>query len=160
MTSGYRPEIDITSDLGKEHTAYLHSLIGVLRWIVESGRFEINNEASMMSSHLAMPRWGHMQELLHVFAYLKKHMNTLMVFHPSDPEIDMNSFKRQDWIYSIYSSPGEDLKEALPTKMPNPHGYWFKIRWFVDSEHAGESLTFRSWTGFIVMLNNAPIYWH
>ena len=53
----------------------------------------------MMSSYLAIPREGHMQELLHVFAYLKKHMNTEMVFDTSEPEIDMNSFQRQDWSY-------------------------------------------------------------
>ena len=85
MTSGYCPEIDITPELGEADTEYFHSLIGVLRWIVELGRVDINVEASMLSSHLAIPREGHTQELLHVFAYLKKHMNTEMVFDPSGP---------------------------------------------------------------------------
>ena len=156
-TSGYRPEIDSTPELGEADAAYFHSRIGVLRWIMESGRFDITVEASMLSSHLVIPREGHMQEILHVFAYLKKHMNTEMVFDPSEPEIDMNSFQRQDWSYSIYSSPGEELKEALPPKMPKPLGHGFKIRCFVDADHAGEPLTRRSRTGFIVMLNNAPI---
>ena len=101
-----------------------------------------------------------MQELLHVFVYLKKHMNTEMVFDPSETEIDMNSFQRQDWSYSIYSLPGEVLKEALSPNKPNSLGNGFKIRCFVDSDHAGGSLTRRLRTGFIVMLNNAPIYWH
>ena len=95
MTSVYRPEINITPELGEEDAAYFHSLIGVLRWIVELGRVDINVEASMLSSHLAMPREVHMQDLLHVFVYLKKHMNTEMVFDPSEPEIYMNSFQRQ-----------------------------------------------------------------
>ena len=158
MNSGYHPDIDITPELGEEDAAYFHSLIGVLRWIVELGRVDINIEASMLSSYLAMPREGHMQELLHVFVDLKKHMNTDMVFDPSDPEIDMNSFQRQDWSYSIYSSPGEELKEALPPNMPKPLGHGFNICCFVDDDHAGESLKIRSRTGFIVMLNNAPIY--
>ena len=38
MASGYRPEIDITPELGEADAAYFHSLIGVLRWIVELGR--------------------------------------------------------------------------------------------------------------------------
>ena len=42
MTSVYRPEIDITPEIGSEDAAYYHSLIGVLRWIVELGRIEIN----------------------------------------------------------------------------------------------------------------------
>ena len=101
MTSGYCPEIDITPELGEEDAAYFHSLIGVLRWIAELGRVDINVEASMLSSHLTMQREGHMQEILHFFAYLNKHMNTEMVFDTSESEIDMNSFQRQDWSYLI-----------------------------------------------------------
>ena len=76
MTNGYRPEIDITPELVPEDSAYLHSLIGVLKWIVELGRIDINVEVSMLSSHLVLPREGHMQELFHIFAYLKKHLNS------------------------------------------------------------------------------------
>ena len=31
---------------------------------------------------------------------------------------------------------------------------------FVDSDHAGDQVTSRSRTGFIVFLNSAPIYWN
>ena len=48
----------------------------------------------------------------------------------------------------------------LPPNTPKPLGHGFNICCFVDADHAGESLTRRSLTGFIVMLNNAPIYWH
>ena len=61
MTSGYRPEIDTTPELGEEDATYFHSLIGVLRWIMESVRVDFNVEASMLSSQLEMPREGHMQ---------------------------------------------------------------------------------------------------
>ena len=87
-------------------------------------------------------------------------MNSDMVFDPSDPDIDMDSFQRQDWSYSIYSLPGEELKEALPYKMPHPLGNGFKLRCFVDADHAGESLTRRSRTGLIVMLKNVSNYCH
>ena len=160
LSHGYRPEVDVSPELGPDESSYYHSLIGILRWIVELGRVDLNCEVSMMSSHLALPREGHLQEVFHIFAYLKKHMNTEMVFDPSEPEIDPNSFVRQDWGYSIYSSPGEESKETLPEGMPTPRGQGFKIRVYVDADHAGELLTRRSRTGFIVMLNNAPIYWH
>ena len=58
MSCGYRPEIDVTPELGPEDAAYYHSLIGVLRWIVELGRVDINVEASMLSSYLVLPREG------------------------------------------------------------------------------------------------------
>ena len=44
--------------------------------------------------------------------------------------------------------------------MPKSLVNGFTICCFVDSDHAGESLMLRFRSGFIVMLNNAPIYWH
>ena len=64
--------------------------------IVELGRIDVNVEVSMFSSHVVLPREGHMRELLHIFAYLKNHLNSEMVFDPSEPEIDMNSFQLQN----------------------------------------------------------------
>ena len=68
-------------------------------------------------------------------------MNSEMVFDPSEPEIDLNEFPRQDWSYSVYSSPGEELKEVLPPDMPEPLGNGFAIRCFVDADHAGNLVT-------------------
>ena len=35
--NNYRPEIDMTEELGDDDAAYYHSFIGVLRWIVDLG---------------------------------------------------------------------------------------------------------------------------
>ena len=43
----------------------------------------------MMSSHIALPRKGHLEALFHMFAYLKKHHNSEMVFDPSEPDVDV-----------------------------------------------------------------------
>ena len=109
MTNGYRHEIDISYVLGPEDEAYYQSLIGVSRWIFEHGRVDINVEASGLSLQLAIPREGHLEELLSLFAYIKKYMNSEIVFHQSIPDIDMNSFQRKDWSYSIYYSLGNTL---------------------------------------------------
>jgi hypothetical protein len=90
-----------------------------------------------------------------MFGYLKKHHNAEMPFDPSEPDIDMSQFERQDWSQSIYG----DVTEELPSNMPEPRGLGFKMVVNVDSDHAGESLTRRSRTGFAVFLNKAPIYW-
>ncbi len=57
-------------ELGEIEAADYHSLIGVLRWIVEWGRVDIDVEVSMMSSHLALPCVGHLKEIYRIFAYL------------------------------------------------------------------------------------------
>ncbi len=54
LLSGYRPEIDVSSKLGESEASYFHSLVGVLWWIVELGRVDINVKVLMMSSHLAL----------------------------------------------------------------------------------------------------------
>ena len=73
LSSGYCPEIDVSSELRDSEASYFHSLVGVLRWIVELGRVDIDVEVSMMSSHLALPGVGHLKEIYHIFAYFKAH---------------------------------------------------------------------------------------
>jgi hypothetical protein len=95
LSSKYRPEIDISPELGEDDASYYHSLIGVLRWIVELGRVDIDVEVSMMSSHLALPREGHLRELYHIFGYLKAHSNAEMVFDPTPVQPDLNLSNEQ-----------------------------------------------------------------
>eukprot|EP00980_Cylindrotheca_fusiformis_P000893 scaffold235_cov88-Cylindrotheca_fusiformis.AAC.1 len=78
MTTAYRPELDVSPELEPTEAAYYQSLIGILRWIVELGRVDICLECSLMSSHLALPREGHLHQVLHIFAHLKKYHNTEM----------------------------------------------------------------------------------
>lgn len=157
LSNGYRPEIDITDQLGPEDAAYYQSLIGVLRWMVELGRIDICYEVSMsmMSSHLALPRVGHLEELFHLFGCLDKHHNAKLVFDPKEPKIDEEAFAPKDWFNSIYG----EVEEELPPNMPRVLGSGFKMRIFVDSDHAAETVTCRSRTGFLCFLNQAPINW-
>ena len=60
ISPGYRPELDISPELGPEKANYYQNLIGVLRWAVELGRIDIHVEVALLSSHLAMPRKGHL----------------------------------------------------------------------------------------------------
>ena len=155
MVTSYRPELDVSPILEGSDAAYYQSLIGILRWIVELGRVDICLEVSMMSSMLAMPRQGHLENLFQIFAYLKKYHNAEMVFDPSLPDVDMNEFTRKDWTAS------EQMKyeEELPGNMITPRGLGFRIIVYVDADHAGDTITRRSRTGFIVFLNKSPIYW-
>ena len=69
MTS-YRPELDVLPELTSRDSAYYQSLIGILWWIVVLGRIDICLEVLMMSLHLAMPRKGHLDQVLHISPYL------------------------------------------------------------------------------------------
>ena len=152
----YRPELDTTPELNAQDASYYQSLIGILRWMVELGRIDTCLEVSMMSSHLALPRQGHLQQVLHIFSYLKKHHSSSLVFDPTIPDIDETKFRRMDWSSSEF---GGDLQEDLPGNMPEPRGVGFVMRAMVDADHAADTTCRRSRTGFLVYLNSAPIYW-
>jgi hypothetical protein len=100
----------------------------------------------MLSSHLALPRQGHLQQVYNIFGYLKRHHNTEMVFDPTYPDIDKSVFERQDWTTSEF---GLELTEAVPDNMPEPRGFGFVMRAFVDADHATDSITRKSRTGFL-----------
>ena len=152
----YKPEEDNSSELSPEDASYYQSLIGILRWIVELGRIDICCEVSMMSTQLALPREGHLEAVLHIFAYLKNHHNTEMVFDHSDPMIDFASFQEKDWSTSVF---GNTLQEIIPSNMPEPRGQGVTTRCFVDADHASDTVTRKSRTGFIVYMNMSPVFW-
>jgi len=97
MTINYAPEVDGSVELEAEDATYYQSLIGILMWIVEMGRMDISMEVSTLSSFIAMPREGHMQQVLHIFAYLKVHHNARIVFDPMYPEVEEDEFEIRDW---------------------------------------------------------------
>eukprot|EP00978_Attheya_sp_CCMP212_P014461 scaffold36889_cov64-Attheya_sp.AAC.2 len=73
------------------------SHMGILKWIVEISRVDIITEVSMLASQLALPRWGDLDTVLHIYAYLDIKHNSTMVFDPTYPDNDMRDFKDCDW---------------------------------------------------------------
>ena len=82
-----------------------------------------------------------------------------MVFDHAVPEIDKADYLKENWDNTVYANERGELKEDVPTNLPTPLGKGFTIRVYVDSDHAGDQVTRRSRTGFLVFLNNALIYW-
>jgi hypothetical protein len=154
MQSNYRPELDVSPLLYPEQASYFSSLIGVLHWAVELGRIDIHIDVSLLSSHLAQPRIGHLEQVFHIFSYLKHHENSNLVFDPNYVTWDTAGFTQYDWT-DFYKG----AKEALPPNAPVPRGNSVQINAFVDADHAGNKITRRSHTGILIYLNCAPITW-
>eukprot|EP00804_Cyclotella_cryptica_P002919 CCRYP_013283-RA/>CCRYP_013283-RA protein AED:0.32 eAED:0.32 QI:0/-1/0/1/-1/1/1/0/188 len=114
---GYSPELDDSPELDPSLSSYYQSQIGILRWMVELGRIDMMTEVSMLASHLAMPREGHLEAIFHIYAYLKQKYNSRLAFYPTYPSIDMSDFKECDW-KQFYG----DVKEAIPPNAPEPRG--------------------------------------
>jgi hypothetical protein len=154
LASGYRPELDLSAELGSKQLNYYQGLIGVLRWVCEIGRIDVLMPVSLMSRYLVSARQGHLEQVFHIFAYLKHHPRSTMVFDDTIPTFRGERFVRCDW-----SEFYPDAAEAIPDNMPTPRGKDVTMSCFVDADHAGCRETRRSHTGFLIFVNRAPILW-
>ncbi len=77
---GYEPELDKTPALDQDRATYYQSIIGIMRWMCEIGRIDIATEVSLLSSHLAYPREGHLDAALHIMGCLKLKNNSRLIF--------------------------------------------------------------------------------
>ena len=148
------PELDTSDPLDPEGASFYQHLIGVMRWMVELGRVDIAVKVSLLSSHLAYPREGHLELALHIMGYLRLKHNTRLVFDPTYPTINYSLFPDYNWT-EFYG----DVQEAIPHDMPEPLGKDVDVRMMCDSDHAGEKRTRRSRTGFLIFCNMALIDW-
>ena len=113
LSSNYRPELDRSPELDAKRANYYQGLIGVLRWTIKLGRVDIMVAISMLSRYLANPRVGHLEEVFHVFAYLKSHPKSAIVFDHTTPVFDESRFTPCDW-KEYYP----DAKEPEPPNAP------------------------------------------
>lgn len=67
MSDGYKSELDSLPEIKAGGLQYYQELIGVLRWDVEISRVDILLEVSMMSTHLAFPKQGNLEQVMHIF---------------------------------------------------------------------------------------------
>ena len=156
LTTTYRPELDVSREMNEVDAAYYQSLIGIVRWMEELGRVDVCLEVSMTSSHLALHREGHLKQVLHIFAYLKKYHNTELVYETSDPVVDENDFERSDCA-SLEFGHVEGIEE-FPANMPEPRGHGLTMRAKVDADHATDTVSRRSRTGLLIYLDCALVY--
>ena len=63
---------------------------------MEFVRSDIVMETSVLASMMALPCEDRLDVVFHMFAFLKRNHNGVMVFDPTEPEIDINKFPRED----------------------------------------------------------------
>ena len=124
--------------------------------MVELGKVDICTKYSMMTFHLTLTllRHGHFDALFCIFAYLKAHLNSEMIFDPSEIELDMAQFTCEDWNLNIYGDAEEELlpqnlfEDSGPDDMPKPRGMLFRIVTYVGCELGVDCVTHILYTGF------------
>ena len=58
------------------------TIIGILRWIIKLGRINIITKVSLLSSHVALLREGHLEAAINVLAHVGQRYNSRLVYGP------------------------------------------------------------------------------
>ena len=155
LPKDYHPELDNSEFLNDEYIEVYQSYIGILRWGVELGRIDLCHACSLMARFAAAPRTDHLTKLLGVFAYVKKHLQSRIVFNHRTRD-----WKNIQWLQHDWKEFYPDAHEAIPTNAPPPRGKPVQINMFCDASHATDLITRRSTTGIIIFLQGTPIIWY
>ena len=107
-----------------------------------------------MASIIALHREGHLAVAFQMFSFLKSKKNGVTVLGPADPEIDQNHFPTEDFSVIPYGTCKEDSLSNVPVSILTD----FTMTAFVESDHASDSVTHYSRTGFNALLKSAPVF--
>jgi len=157
MSAGYRPEVDGTGLLGPNQANYFQGLIGILHWICELGCIDILVNMAMLSQFLVAPQVGHLEQVLHhIFAFLKKHDRSALVFDDTVPKFEDGHFQKCDW-QEFY--PG--ACEVMPPDAPKIQGNFVTMSCFVEmpTMQAAGLHDIRT-QGVLIFINKAPTMWY
>ena len=101
--------------------------------MVKIGRVDLSHSVSIMSSFMALPRIGHLHEVLRIFAFLRTKPDETLVLDGREPILRMDlSSSMADW-KDFY--PG--ACEPIPPNAPITRGLPVSTHCFVDADWAG-----------------------
>jgi hypothetical protein len=112
--------------------------------VVELGHINIAMEVSMLVSHSACPRVGHLDVVFHAFSYINQY-NKVVWSEADQLDYNWTDFYGDDW-------------EAIPVNAPKPLGATVQMTAFVDVDNAGNMLTRRSHTGVLRSLTYLMVH--
>ena len=104
---------------------------------------------SCLLQFLAAPREGHLEQCLHIFAYLKKYHCLKIVFNDSALIFDKEQFQQCKW-EEFY--PGAE--DVLPPNVPRAQGKPLMMMCL------GDAVMRRLHMGILILLNKALIIWY
>ena len=111
---------------------------GCVAWLANTTRLDVSHAFSRIGQHSAHPNTSAMQALVHTISYLEqhKHLTLAQRLFPEDVRIS-----------------------SVATPKDQQHGFLF----YADTDHAGNSEVQnkrRSQNGAVMMVDEAPTYWH
>lgn len=131
LPPSYCPELDETPTCGNDMASRFRQIIGIFRWAIKLGQFDILTKVSLLSQYQASPRVGHLEALYLIANFLCRNPMQRIVFDPWTPSLDKSVFISGEW-KDFY----KDIVEEDPPDMPVPLSQAVNMACFVDAKHA------------------------
>jgi len=114
LEKGDHPEIDDSEFLDGEGMQTYQSLVGVLKWSISIGRFDIAMAVMTMSSFRAQPSIGHLKCIKRICGYHFKMKDAAICFRTGELDYSGLDEEQFDWANTVYG----DVSEILPKDAP------------------------------------------
>jgi hypothetical protein len=149
------PELDDSPLLDVKNMKIYQSLIRVLQWVIQIGRFDITTMVMMLLHFRAAPREGHMDRVKCIHGYLAKYKHGTIRINPEEPDYSGIPKKEYNWMYTCY--PG--AKEEIPKDIPKPLGKGVVTTSYIDANLYHDLISGRLVMGILHLINKTPINW-
>jgi hypothetical protein len=150
------PELDDTAYCTDNERGLYWSIIGSLQWLISLGRFDIQCATMTLAGFRTLPRAGHLQRAKRVMNYIKEKKHAAIRIRTQMPDYESIPKDNYDWANTVYGNP----KEQLPKDLPVPLGKPVITTTYVDANLMHDTLSGRSVTGVLHLINKTPIEWY
>lgn len=159
ISQDYHSEEDTTPLCNINEHAIFRLLIGSANWCITLGQYDIMFAVNNLAQYSVAPRQGHLSHLLRIFGYLTKYPFATTSFDGNFIELNVtNQLEFQplcDWV-KIFP---DAYEEVPPNASTQKDGKRFQITCYVNADHARNTVTWRSVTGILLLINNTPVTW-
>jgi hypothetical protein len=127
-----------------------------MQWAVSIGRLDIETDVMSLSSFCAMPRRGHLERAKQIYGYLRKMREARILVLTNEPDYSDYQDPEYNWFLSVYG----DVKEIIPTDIPEPKGKYITLSHYFDANLYYDMVTGRFFTAILHFLNQTPVDWY
>jgi hypothetical protein len=118
LEPGNHPEFDESDLLDFEGIKQYQSLIGLIQWAVQLGRFDVTTATMTLSAYQSAPRVGHLERAKHLIGYLVKNRNRMVGIRTELPDFSGIEQPTLNWSRTPY----DGAREIIDPSAPEPLG--------------------------------------
>jgi hypothetical protein len=131
-------------------------MIGAIQWMITIGRHDISTAVMTMSGFRVAPRNGHLERVKRIYGYLSKMRHSAIRVRTDDADYSDLPEMEHDWSPSVYG----EISEYIPQDAPDPVGKMVTLIHYVDANLMHDTISGRSVTCILHMINTTSLDWY